>query len=62
MSGVFLLHCVGVLLGIVGCSLGGLGADEAQATSLIGYLIAAVNYLLAPRYKFPATIEDVKCA
>lgn len=27
-----------------------------------GYLIAAVNYRLAPRYKFPAMIEDVKCA
>ncbi len=27
-----------------------------------GYLTAAVNYRLAPRYKFPAMIEDVKCA
>ncbi len=27
-----------------------------------GYLIAAVNYRLAPSYKFPAMIEDVKCA
>lgn len=27
-----------------------------------GYLVAAINYRLAPRYKFPAQIEDVKCA
>ena len=27
-----------------------------------GYLIAAVNYRLAPHWKFPAQIEDVKCA
>lgn len=27
-----------------------------------GFLVAAVNYRLAPRYKFPAMIDDVKCA
>jgi acetyl esterase/lipase len=27
-----------------------------------GFLVATVNYRLAPRYKFPAMIEDVKCA
>lgn len=27
-----------------------------------GYVIAVVNYRLAPDYKFPAQIEDVKCA
>jgi acetyl esterase/lipase len=27
-----------------------------------GYLVASIDYRLAPRYKFPAQIEDVKCA
>ncbi len=27
-----------------------------------GFMVAAVNYRLAPRYKFPAMIQDVKCA
>jgi acetyl esterase/lipase len=27
-----------------------------------GYLVGAVNYRLAPRFKWPAQIEDVKCA
>ena len=27
-----------------------------------GYLVAAINYRLAPKYQFPAQIEDVKCA
>jgi acetyl esterase/lipase len=27
-----------------------------------GYIVASINYRLAPRYKFPAQIEDVKCA
>ncbi|MFL5732724.1 MAG: alpha/beta hydrolase fold domain-containing protein [Chloroflexia bacterium] len=27
-----------------------------------GYLLASVNYRLAPQYKWPAQIEDVKCA
>lgn len=45
------------------------GGDKASGegidiTELVarGYLVAAVNYRLAPRYKFPAQIEDVKCA
>jgi acetyl esterase/lipase len=27
-----------------------------------GYAVASVNYRLAPQFKFPAQIEDVKCA
>ncbi|MBM3154212.1 MAG: alpha/beta hydrolase [Chloroflexi bacterium] len=27
-----------------------------------GYLVASINYRLAPQYKFPAQIQDVKCA
>jgi acetyl esterase/lipase len=27
-----------------------------------GFLLASVDYRLAPQYKFPAQIQDVKCA
>ncbi|HEX7363837.1 MAG TPA: alpha/beta hydrolase fold domain-containing protein [Dehalococcoidia bacterium] len=38
------------------------GATEIPELISRGYLVAAVNYRLAPQYKFPAQIEDVKCA
>jgi len=33
-----------------------------DALTSAGYAVASVNYRLAPQYKFPAQIEDVKCA
>ncbi len=49
---------------------GGLSAgDKADinpvflsALASAGYAVASVNYRLAPQYKFPAQIEDLKCA
>jgi len=40
----------------------GAGASEIPELISHGYLVAAINYRLAPQYKFPAQIEDVKCA
>lgn len=40
------------------------GAGSLDISELIGrgYVVASLNYRLAPQYKFPAQIEDVKCA
>ncbi|HUP27053.1 MAG TPA: alpha/beta hydrolase [Chloroflexia bacterium] len=36
--------------------------QAAGELSAKGYLVASVNYRLAPQYRWPAQIEDVKCA
>jgi acetyl esterase/lipase len=33
-----------------------------NALASAGYVVASLNYRLAPQYKFPAQIEDLKCA
>ena len=38
------------------------GSREIQELLARGYLVFAINYRLAPEYKFPAQIQDVKCA
>ncbi|MDI6695230.1 MAG: alpha/beta hydrolase [Anaerolineales bacterium] len=40
----------------------GAGALEIPVLQQAGFLVAAVNYRLAPQYLFPTMIEDVKCA
>lgn len=42
-------------------SFGG-GIPLIPALREAGFIVAAVNYRLAPQYTFPAMIEDVKCA
>jgi acetyl esterase/lipase len=41
---------------------GGAGYREVPDLVASGYLVASINYRLAPEYQFPAMIEDVKCA
>ncbi len=45
-----------------GDKTGGAGFREVPELVEHGYLVASINYRLAPRYRFPAQIEDVKCA
>lgn len=49
-----------------GWTTGDAGVDptlvDIQAFQKAGFLFASVEYRLAPEYKFPAMIEDVKCA
>ena len=45
-----------------GDKAGGEGISDAIELAGRGYIVSSVNYRLAPQYKFPAQIEDVKCA
>jgi acetyl esterase/lipase len=40
----------------------GAGVNEIPEMIKRGYLVASINYRLAPQYRFPAMIEDAKCA
>ena len=40
----------------------GAGATEIPEMVSRGYLAVSINYRLAPQHKFPAQIEDAKCA
>ena len=40
----------------------GAGATDMQTLLARGYLVVSLDYRLAPQYKFPAQITDVKCA
>ncbi len=38
------------------------GMSDVRALTNAGYMVAAVEYRLAPKFPFPAMIQDVKCA
>lgn len=40
----------------------GIGMRDVEELTKNGFLVFSVNYRLAPEFKFPAMIEDVKCA
>lgn len=45
-----------------GSKNGGAGIVDAYALLDAGFTVASLDYRLAPQYKMPAMIEDVKCA
>lgn len=45
-----------------GVKSGDLDMIDIQALVEAGFLVAAVDYRLSPEYRFPAQVEDVKCA
>jgi acetyl esterase/lipase len=46
----------------MGDKMGGAGMAFKDSLLSAGYAFASINYRLAPKYVFPAQIEDVKCA
>ncbi len=45
-----------------GDKTGGVGLGDMSLLTLRGYLFVSINYRLAPRWKWPAQIQDSKCA
>jgi acetyl esterase/lipase len=58
MPVVIYLHGGGLMTG----RYSGVNVIFLNALASAGYMVASVNYRLAPQYKFPAQMEDVKCA
>jgi acetyl esterase/lipase len=57
---VIYIHAGGWVAGAK--DLDSFGLVDIEAMQESGFLLVSVEYRLAPKYKFPAMIEDVKCA
>jgi acetyl esterase/lipase len=59
---VVFLHAGGWILGDAEVGAGTLAGDVESAIVNQGWLFVSLNYALAPALKWPAQIQDVKCA